>query len=946
MSKKKIISKTYKETLNLPSTSFSMRAQLNVKEVKYIEKWEKISLYNKIKEKNKNTRKYLLQDGPPYANGNIHIGHALNKILKDFIIKSNNLSNIFSEFIPGWDCHGLPIELKIEKKLNKNKTELKASLFRKMCRQYAQEQINIQKNSFKRLGVIADWENYYSTMDFKFESKIVKSLAEIIKNKHITNGHKPVHWCIKCKSSLSEAEIEYQGKVSNAIDITYEINNNRKINHLTKKNIKAKIFFAVWTTTPWTLPSSQAVCLNPKIEYILIKVRKKNDKKFLIFAKALMDKIIKKYEIEEYKIISIITGEDLNNIKLKHPIYHNKNINIILGDHVNTISGTGCVHTAPDHGIDDFNVGKINNLSILNLVNKKGRFKKNILTLEFCDRNIFESEDIIIKMLIEKQSLLFHEKYKHKYPYCWRHKYPLIFITTFQWFISMEKNGLRDLSIKEIEKINWHPGWGKQRIKNMINNRPDWCISRQRIWNTPLCFIINKTTGELHPDQVTFSYKIAENIKKNGIDSWFDTNLSDILPKEEIKDYEKSEDGLDVWFDSGIVHSYFNEIINYKKNNIIYLEGNDQYRGWFMSSLITSIAINKKRPYDVVISHGFTGDANGKKMSKSLGNVIDPNDIIKKYGADILRLWVSSVYYFKEQTISNDILNRIIDSYRRIRNTIRFLFSNINDFDINSDIINEKKMLDFDIWIIRRSLKVQDEIIKLYKNYNFNEIYVKLNFFCSNELGSFYLDIVKDRLYTCQKNSLARRSCQTALYFLLEMIVRWIAPILSFTAEEVWDMMPKRENQSVFLDSWYNKIDYNKKKLLTDEIFWQKIISIKTAVNKIIETDRQEKKIKSSLDLSLTLYCSEEYYKLIDILKEEAKFVFIVSEFKLKKENDKPKNSYKCLKGIYIEINILNIEKCIRCWQKIIKAKTTYDNRICDRCVSNVYLNGETRKIL
>lgn len=940
----------YKKTLNLPKTKFPMRANLSANEPAYIKKWDKMNLYEKIKIKNKGKETCIIQDGPPYANGNIHIGHALNKILKDFIFKYKILEDIDVSYVPGWDCHGLPIELKTEKTLGKKKHNIENHEFRAFCRSYAQSQVNLQKSSFRRLGVVGDWDNTYSTMQFSFESETVKALADIVNNGHVKSGHKPVHWCIKCRSSLSEAEVEYRDKESNSLDILYKVLNKGKIEGILKRNLESSIGLAVWTTTPWTLASSQAVAINKSFMYSCVKVQGKKNIKNIIIAKSLLHSVLLKYDINSYQILGEIQGSALEGLVVLHPFYE-KSLPVLFSQHVSLKEGTGCVHMSPAHGVDDFYVCEKHNIKAINLIDAGGFYKESLNTKYLSKKNIFEVNDIVNNLLLKNNTMILSSKFNHSYPHCWRHKSPLIQYATFQWFISMEQNGLRKEVFKNINHIEWIPKWGKDRISLMLQRRPDWCISRQRLWSTPLCFIINRNTKKLHPDQVNISYKVAESIEKYGLDAWYNLKLEDILCKEDAKLYEKSKDGLDVWFDSGIVHYFFKNKRLQNSKNVIYFEGNDQYRGWFMSSLITSTAISNYVPSSKILSHGFTGDADGKKMSKSLGNVIKPEDVTDKYGADILRLWVASLDHKKEQHISDIILERVCDAYRRIRNTARFLLSNTNDFVMDQHMVSIQDMVHIDAWIIKKSFELQTNVISLQKNFRFSEIYAKINHFCINILGSFYLDIIKDRLYTTKRSSLIRRSCQTALQYILEILVRCISPILSFTAEEIWSNMHLRKSDSVFLSSWLPLKFHIERAKDVDNNFWDDIIKIKGNLNKKIEFLKKSKLVKSSLDLKVKLYCNDFYYKLLSKLGREGKFVFIISELniiearKLKEKN--ANNIIKCMPGIYIETIILDEKKCERCWHRVddIGKREEYRD-ICMRCISNINNEGEVRKIV
>ncbi|WP_168868282.1 isoleucine--tRNA ligase [Enterobacteriaceae endosymbiont of Donacia semicuprea] len=919
--------------LNLPKTKFPMKANLIVNELVILKQWTKDNLYKLILKSKKNKKKFILHDGPPYANGNIHIGHAFNKILKDIIIKSKNMDGYYTIFIPGWDCHGLPIEQKVEE-IFKNK-KISKKIFRIECRNYALKQIKQQKKDFIRLGIIADWNNPYLTMDFKTEANIVRTLGQLIQNKHIYKGKKPVYWCTKCLSSLAEAEVDYISKKSLTFYIKFKIINTDFLNKII--NIKKKysdISFLIWTTTPWTIPANKAIALNPKIYYQFIKI----NENIIIIAKDLVNIIMLKIKIKDWEIIGEIKGKHFNKnyIKIKNPI-NNQISSLIISNNVSKKSGTGIVHMAPNHGLEDYNICNKENIKCLdkNIIDKKGFFRKNIHP-KLDKKNIFSSEKII-KIILEKKNALFlSENYIHQYPYCWRHKIPIIYVSTTQWFISMDRNNIRKLAKKLIKKIKWIPNWGFNRMFNMLEKRPDWCISRQRIWGIPIPLFINKKTKKIHINSIEFIEKIACMIEKNGIQEWWDLDIKKFLGKDAIF-YEKITDILDVWFDSGSTYNVIIKKIHelYKKQVDIYLEGTDQYRGWFISSLIISTAIDKISPYKTVISHGFTVDDKGKKMSKSSGNIIKPQNIVNILGSDILRLWVASTDYYNEVNISKNILQKITEIYRRIRNTARFLLSNLYDFMPEKDIIKEKKMLILDKWIIHKTKMVQKKIIYFYKNYNIQNVIQEIMQFCSIDLGSIYLDLIKDRQYTFKKKSIERLSCQTALYMIIESLVRWIAPILSFTAHEIWNYIPGLRNKYVFTEEWYSKLFYLSKKSIMNHEYWNDIFLFKNEINKIIEYARNKKIIKSSLEANITVYVNHHIYEKLILLGTELRFLLLVSKiiyFKyIKNFSKKLIKKFKIIKSRYL--------KCKRCWYY---TKNTM-NDICDRCKLNTLGNGEKR---
>ncbi|WP_367670549.1 isoleucine--tRNA ligase [Sodalis-like secondary symbiont of Drepanosiphum platanoidis] len=933
----------YKNTLNLPNTNFSMRADLIHKEPKILKRWYKDNLYKLIRIAKKEKKIFLLHDGPPYANGSIHIGHAINKILKDFIIKSKGMMGYNAPYIPGWDCHGLPIELKVEKIFGKPKNKISSKNFRIFCRKYAQEQIDNQKKDFIRLGVLGDWKNPYLTMDFITEANIARTFGKMINKGYIYRGNKPIHWCTSCSSSISEAEVEYLDIISKSIYIKFLIKNFNSIkNNFSIKNyINNPIYFLIWTTTPWTIPANQAIAINPKIFYRLILI----DKNYFIIADKLVNKIIKKICKFSYKKFGIIIGIKLKKLIIKHP-FMNYNVPIVFGEHVNFDQGTGVVHIAPSHGPDDYIIGKKYNLKIENVIDKYGLYIKGINTI-LDSKKIFESNKIIINLLIKNNSLVFIKKIKHSYPHCWRHRIPIIFRTTPQWFVNIKSKNIQERFLKNINKINWIPSWGKNNIKNMILTRPDWCISRQRTWGVPLLIFIHKKTFKLHPNTLNIIDKVCKKIEKFGVQAWWDLDSKDILGKEHIY-YNKVEDVLDVWFDSGSTSiTVIKQLLDIKnKTSDLYLEGLDQYRGWFMSSLIISSAIKKHKPCKEILTHGFAIDKNGNKMSKSIGNIIKPQEIIKKFGSDIIRLWVSLSDYKNEISISEDKLQFSINSYRKIRNTIRFFLANINDFDPKLNIIKFENMIILDKWAISLTKIVQKKIINFYNEYNFFNVIKRIIKFCSIEMGSFYLDIIKDRQYTFYHNSFARRSCQTALYHIIEALVRWISPILSFTADEIWNFLPGKRKKYIFTEEWYNFLSYLPENYSMNHSFWKIIINIKNEVNKIIEDARINGIIKSSLEVNIKLFVKFDLMKKLKKIEKELPFILSTSQATVNKWIDSDKKSLlsKKIKGLKILLIKASGKKCPRCWYYTKSIKKNLN--ICNRCISNMKFPGEKREFV
>tara|TARA_Y100001935_G_scaffold255633_1_gene270271 strand:+ start:15005 stop:17815 length:2811 start_codon:yes stop_codon:yes gene_type:complete len=931
----------YKDTLNLPKTDFPMKANLAKREQELLKSWEDNGLYEKIRKICAGREKFILHDGPPYANGDIHIGHAVNKILKDIILKSRTLDGFDAPYVPGWDCHGLPIELKVEKKVGKPGQKLNSSEFRDACRKYALKQIDKQRNDFKRLGVLGEWKTPYLTMNFQQEADIVRSLGKILKNNHIEKGSKPVHWCIDCGSALAEAEVEYQDKNSHAIDVRFTLSEPTRLSeYIGECSIEGPISIIIWTTTPWTIPANEAVSLNPDLTYALIQA----DGEKIILAEGLLDETIQRCALEDVSIIKKFSGKQLEFISLRHPLF-DKDVPVILGKHVTLDAGTGCVHTAPAHGIDDFNIGKKYQLPVRSPLGDDGCFSKNS---EFSPgQHVTQVDELVIKALKDQKKLFNHTKFNHSYPVCWRHKTPIIFRATPQWFISMDSEKLRKKAQKEIEKINWLPGWGKARINNMIVNRPDWCISRQRTWGVPITFFIHKDSGEIHPKMEIYLEKVANHIEKRGIQAWFDLNIEDLLGND-APNYRKVTDTLDVWFDSGVTHDCVleqREELEFPAD--LYLEGSDQHRGWFQSSLLASIAMKNCAPYKSCLTHGFTVDENGKKMSKSLGNVISPQKVMNSLGADIIRLWVAATDYRSEMTVSDEILKRTSDAYRRMRNTIRFLLSNLNGFNPSENLIVNQDMILLDRWVLDRAYSIQEEIKVAYEEYNFHLVYQKVLNFCVADLGGFYLDVIKDRQYTMGANSLGRRSCQSAMYHIAEAMIRWLAPIISFTADEAWGYLPGKHSESVFLETWYENLEP-----LTDQVIdksdWDAIYLVRSNVSKYLEKMRKDGVIGSSLNAEVDLLCNKNLFFHLDKFKDELRFVLITSDVRLHKEENQveiEKYSDTDMPGLRISAFPSKEKKCSRCWhhRKDVGLNDEFPE-ICGRCIENLSGKGESRQ--
>ena len=929
--------KELKETLNLPNTGFSMKANLAQKEPKILEHWKEIDLYSLLQEKNKNKPKFILHDGPPYANGPIHLGHVVNKVLKDIIIKTKLISGYDAPYIPGWDCHGLPIELNVEKKSGKVNIDITPADFRAQCREHANQQIAIQRNDFKRLGVLGDWSNPYKTMDYKFEANIVRSLGKIIESGHLSRGSKPVYWCDQCSSALAEAEVEYFDKESKAIDFLFPIHSDQFKNIFGDLKYQ-ECFIASWTTTPWTIPGNKAICFNSKLNYELFEAKFKGKIINVLLCSELVEPFFERCEIKEYKSIGAVKGEKLSGLISSHPFLE-QDTPLISGEHVTSEMGTGFVHTAPAHGLEDYDACKGMDIDFTSPVRADGTFGEDI---EYVGgKNIKEGNEIVIDLLLEKRLLLAQNKYRHSFPNCWRHKTPLFFRATPQWFISMDKNNLLKNCEEKIEEVNWLPGWGKTRISSMMSDRPDWCISRQRSWGVPITLFINKETGDLHKDTLKIIEKVAQKIESDGTEVWFSSDSQDFIGND-ADNYEKITDTLDVWFDSGVTHfCVLNENKNLSYPADLYLEGSDQHRGWFQSSLLTGMAMNNNTPYRTALTHGFVVDSNGRKMSKSLGNVISPQAVWNKRGADILRAWVASTDFRNEMNFSEEIIDRTSDSYRRIRNTMRFLMSNLYDFDAEKDFIQSDKYTELDKWIVLKAKNLQKDIKQDYENYEIHLAFQKILNFCTNELGGFYLDIIKDRLYTSKKDGDARKSSQSSLFQLLNALITWIAPILSYTAEEAY-LEINKNNSSIFLSGWFEgwaDLDSS-----IDDETWNLLIETKTEVNKFLEEKRNNGEIGSSLEAEVTLHCDDQLFMRLSEVSEELKYLFITSKATLTHLEDGKTNTD--IEGLMLSIKPSDMEKCDRCWHHVEELLSFNEDRICSRCKENIEGQGEVRSYI
>jgi len=922
----------YKSTLNLPDTTFPMKASLAQREPEMLKAWQQNDVYGQIRQARAGREKFILHDGPPYANGSIHIGHAVNKILKDIIIKSRTLSGFDAPYVPGWDCHGLPIEHNVEKKIGKAGVKVDHKTFRQKCRDYASKQIEGQKADFVRLGVFGEWDNPYLTMSYNFEADIIRALGKIVANGHLDRGFKPVYWSVVGASALAEAEVEYQDKTSYSIYVKYSAVQQSEVAELMNASGEGELKVVIWTTTPWTLPSSQAVSLNADLEYVLLQGQGER----LLVVADLAESVAKIAGIEP-EIVGRCSGKVLEGTLLQHPFY-DRQVSVLLGDHVTTDAGTGCVHTAPDHGVEDFNVGAKYGIGTLNYVDENGIYRDAVEL--FAGDHVYKVDDKIVALLEGRGVLLAQSKFVHSYPHCWRTKTPLIYRATPQWFVSMHKNNLLNEVKSSVKGVRWVPGWGQARIESMLETTPDWCISRQRTWGTPITLFVHKETQELHPNTSDIIEQVAQRVEKAGMDAWYDLDAHELLG-DEADQYTKVTDTLDVWFDSGVTHEAVLQRRDYLQYPAdLYLEGSDQHRGWFQSSLKTAIAINGNAPYKTVLTHGFTVDADGRKMSKSIGNVISPQTVVNNLGADVLRLWVAATDFSGEMSVSDEILNRSADSYRRIRNTARFLLSNLNGFNPATDTVAFEDMVALDQWAVDRAALLQADIIDGYDNYNFHMIYQKLHKFCVVDMGGFYLDIIKDRQYTAKSDGHARRSCQTAMHIIIEALTRWIAPILSFTADELWKAMPGEREANVFIAEWTSI------PTLSDEnqrAFWQRIAEVKHAFNKVLEGKKKDG-INKSLQAEVTLYADDALFADLSSLANELRFVLITSQAEVRPLLEAGDADATELDGLKVKLVKTEAARCERCWHhREDLGQHAGHESICQRCVDNIEGEGEVR---
>jgi isoleucyl-tRNA synthetase len=926
----------YKRTLNLPETPFPMRGDLAKREPGWIERWRETKLYERLRDKCKGRPKYVLHDGPPYANNDIHIGHAVNKILKDLVVKSKTMAGFDSPYTPGWDCHGLPIEHQIEKKYGRGLEPNKA---RALCRAYAAEQVERQMKDFVRLGVLADWDHAYRTMDFATEAGEIRALGRIWRNGLLYRGLKPVNWCIECGSALAEAEVEYDDKSSNAIDVAFAAADRDAVaKAFDAEKSDAPIFAVIWTTTPWTLPGNRAIAAHPDFVYELVAT----EKGALILAAELREACLERYGLAAKRVLGRAAGVALEGLLFRHPL-EPRDVPVVLGEHVTLDAGTGLVHTAPAHGAEDFEMGVKYQLPLDQPVDDAGRFKESVP--QFAGMNVREAEKPILAALEKNGALLHAATLRHSYPHCWRHKTPIIFRATTQWFIGMdipanvgkpgtEGRTLRELAMHAINNTTFYPSWGRSRLVAMIQNRPDWTLSRQRYWGVPLPFFLDRETEELHPETDRLLEEAAKKVELGGIEAWFAATCEDfgVDPAR----YRKLTDTVDVWFDSGTTHfTVLRKLPDSKYPANMYLEGSDQHRGWFQSSLLTGCAMDGRAPYDSLLTHGFTVDGQGRKMSKSLGNVIAPQKVTDTLGAEILRLWVGSTDYSGELFISDEILKRVVESYRRLRNTLRFLLANTADFDPRKDLLAPERWVEIDRYALAMTREMAAAAIEDYRKFEFHLVAQRLQNFCSEDLGGFWLDVLKDRLYTTPANSAARRSAQSALHHVTQIVLRLMAPMLSFTAEEAWSVLHPESDDSIFFHTWKDVLPAQdgEPALLAR---WKRLREIRAGVMKRLEEARASGAIGSSLQAEVTLEAGGADLELLRSLGEDLRFVLITSKAAVRPSSGE---------------GIVNIEvvpsadpKCERCWHYRADVGSDPEHpTLCRRCVENLGGPGETR---
>ncbi len=915
----------FKETLNLPVTDFPMRASLPQREPEILKRWEADDLYRKIDEAGKGRPNFTLHDGPPYANGHTHIGHALNKVLKDIVIKSRRMQGFYAPYVPGWDCHGLPIELMVDKQLGEKKRQMSKAEVRRECRAYARKWVDIQAAEFKRLGVLGEWDNPYLTMTPDYEAATARELARFAESGGLYKGKKPVHWCSSCVTALAEAEVEYADHTSPSIYVKFPY--AEELPTELKELAGRPLSFVIWTTTPWTIPANLAVALHPELPYAAVEV----GGELLVMAEGLVEQVMKAVRIADYRIVTTFSGALFESRACRHPLFERPSL-LVLADYVTLEAGTGCVHTAPGHGQDDYQTGLRYGLEIYNPVDDHGRYREEMEL--FGGMKITDANAAVNEKLAEKGALLHEGKLSHSYPHCWRCKKPIIFRATEQWFISMEANELRKKALAHINDVQWIPRWGRERIYGMIENRPDWCVSRQRSWGVPITVVYCGKCGESLADG-KLMHHIADLFETEGSDLWYEKEANELLPAGTVcpkcghDAFTKESDILDVWFDSGVSHAAVLERRPYLNTQAdLYLEGSDQHRGWFHSSLLAAVGTRGIAPYRAVLTHGFVVDGAGKKMSKSMGNVVAPEEVIKKFGAEILRLWVAAQDYRDDIRISQEILQRLSDAYRRIRNTARYILGNIHDFDPVADSVPDGDLLEIDRWALSRLENLVNRVERSYEEYEFHILYHAVHNFCSVDMSAFYLDVLKDRLYTAPKKSLARRSAQTAMYRILDALTRLVAPVLSFTADEIWRELPGEREQSVHL-ALFPRFDSSLLDAQLEERY-ERLLKVRSDVSKALEIARTDKKIGHSLDARVLIEAPGEWRELLKEYRSELATLFIVSQAELAEgiagiEGEE-------VKGLKVFVEKALGEKCERCWNYSETVGSGDPATICHRC--------------
>jgi isoleucyl-tRNA synthetase len=937
----------YKHTLNLPETDFPMQANLAQREPQILARWREEKLYARVQEATKGRPVYWFVDGPPYANGDIHLGHSINKVLKDIVVKAARLAGHHAPFIPGWDCHGLPIEAQVEKKHGRVGPQMSAGAFRAKCREYASEQVERQRADFVRHGVLADWDRPYLTMNPAYEAEQLRALARIVERGHVVPGARPVHWCLDCGSSLAEAEVEYQDKKSPAIDVRFMAADAAETAARFGARAGGDIAFVIWTTTPWTLPANQAITVHPQFDYALADVA--GHGRFVV-AEPLLEGFARRLG-GAAAVLGRAKGEALSGLRARHP-FAGRTVPLVTGEHVTLDAGTGLVHTAHAHGLEDFAMGREHGLPLDNPVAADGRFVAGTPRVE--GLHVRKADPVVIEALKAAGALAHLAEITHSYPHCWRHKTPLIFRATPQWFISMDEGGLRQAALAGVEATRWIPGWGQARIGEMVAKRPDWCISRQRYWGVPLAFFVHKDSGTLHPRTPALLRAVADRVEKEGLEAWHASSAEDWIGAEAAQ-YVKLADILDVWFDSGVVHhaSFVTNAPGYMKDGQapvadMYLEGSDQHRGWFMSSLLTSAAMYGRAPYRNVLTHGFTVDEQGHKMSKSLGNVFAPQKIWQTLGADVLRLWVAAADYGGEIVVSEGLFKRAGEAYRRIRNTARYLLGNLHGFDPARDLLEPQDMVAMDRWALESARALQEEIEAAYRDSQFHLVYHKVHNYCVVDLSALYLDILKDRLYTTPAKSPARRSAQTAMFHIAEALVRWITPILSFTADEIWRALPGDRSATVFAQTWHRFPGAGARVPAPD---WEALRKVRLAVARVLEDLRVKGEIGQSLAADVTLYAGEKLRAVLEAPGAELRFWFITSSAAVAAAGSQGPGAVPAeiegLGTLWIEARASAAPKCERCWHRRPEVGENAEHpSLCARCVENVSGAGEVRRFI